>query len=94
MALGSLSELEEMYPTASRPSASELYKECMSVNDKVFHGRHIYPYIFCGSWHARQGRSSQALIYWAEAAQVLRYFQCIFVLYFLYLFPPKKGKNG
>jgi len=75
MALGSLAELEEIYPTASRPSASELYKECMSVNNKVFHGRHIYPYIFCGSWHARQGRSSQALIYWAEAAQVLRFYK-------------------
>lgn len=72
MAIGCLSELEEVSTTAKRPSCDELYTEAIKSSRKYYKNHHVYPYTYQGAYYYRQTNYREAFASWANAGDVIR----------------------
>lgn len=72
MALGNLGDLEEILPTPGRHTAESLFKEAILSAKSYYQNKHVYPYTYLGGFLYRSKRYKEALMVWANAADVIR----------------------
>lgn len=72
MALGCLGELEEVQPTAGRPSCERLYAQSVRTARVHYRNHHVYPYTYQGVYYYRQNQYKDAFRAWADAGDVIR----------------------
>ena len=70
LALGNLGDLQEITLTPGRPSAEEILKEGIRVNQTLYKDQHIYPYTYLGGYYYRQKHYVKAIECWVKAAYV------------------------
>lgn len=70
LALGNLGDLQEISPTPGRPTAEEILKEGIKVNQILYKDQHIYPYTYLGGFYYRQKQYMKAIDCWVKAAYV------------------------
>ena len=70
LALGNLGDLQEISLTPGRPSAEEILKEGIKVNQTLYRDQHIYPYTYLGGYYYRQKQYLKAIDCWVKAAYV------------------------
>lgn len=70
LALGNLGDLQEITLTPGRPSAEEILKEGIKVNQTLYKDQHIYPYTYLGGYYYRQKQYLKAIECWVKAAYV------------------------
>ncbi|XP_067010072.1 menin [Anabrus simplex] len=72
MAIGNLSDLEEVSPTPGRPPCSTLFREAAFSARTYYKNQHVYPYTYQGGYFYRHKQYKEALESWANAADVIR----------------------
>ncbi|KAJ6646258.1 Menin [Pseudolycoriella hygida] len=72
MGLGALGELEEVSPTADRPSCEQLYEQSVKASRTHYKNHHVYPYTYQGGYYYRQNMYKEAFSAWANAGDVIR----------------------
>ena len=70
LGLGNLGDLEEISPTPGRPSAEEILKEGIRVNQTLYKDQHVYPYTYLAGYYYRQKQYMKAMDCWVKAAYV------------------------
>ena len=50
-----------------------MFSQGISIAERTYSGRHIYPYLYLASYFYRSANYAKALAQWAAASQVLRY---------------------
>lgn len=74
MALGNLSDLEEVSPTPGRPPCSALFQEAVLSARTYYANQHVYPYTYQGGYFYRHKMYKQAFESWANASDVIRHY--------------------
>ncbi|KDR24179.1 Menin, partial [Zootermopsis nevadensis] len=72
MAIGNLSDLEEVSPTSGRPPCSTLFQEAAISARTYYKNQHVYPYTYQGGYFYRHKMYKEAFQSWANAADVIR----------------------
>ncbi|KAJ9585308.1 hypothetical protein L9F63_002893, partial [Diploptera punctata] len=72
MAIGNLSDLEDLSPTPGRPPCSTLFQEAAISARKYYKNQHVYPYTYQGGYFYRHKMYKDAFESWANAADVIR----------------------
>ncbi|PSN44102.1 Menin [Blattella germanica] len=72
MAIGNLSDLEEVSPTPGRPPCSTLFQEAAISARTYYKNQHVYPYTYQGGYFYRHKMYKEAFESWANAADVIR----------------------
>ena len=71
LALGSLGELEDSYPSREDITALDLFTRAVESSRKYYDNSHVNPYTYLGSYHYRKANYRDALYNWAQAAKVI-----------------------
>ncbi|XP_068164732.1 menin [Antennarius striatus] len=72
MAMGTLADLEDQDPIATKESPLKIHLKAVSSAQKYYNNEHIYPYMYLAGFHYRHRNVHEALRSWAEAAQVMQ----------------------
>ena len=70
LGLGNLGDLQEISPTPGCPSAEEIFKEGIRVNQTFYKDQHVYPYTYLAGYYYRQKQYLKAVESWVKAAYV------------------------
>jgi len=67
-----IGDMEELSRTPGRPSPLSLYQSAVLAARTHYADMHVYPYTYLGAYFYRHRQFKQALIAWANAANVIR----------------------